>query len=102
MAKIKKTGRHTGAIKTARQSLRRRLRNYKKKEEMKSLVKTAVGAVGTKDQTKAEETFRKYASQIDKAIKTGLLHWRTGARKKSSLARLVGSLRGKQTAAAAS
>ncbi|MBI4668961.1 MAG: 30S ribosomal protein S20 [Elusimicrobia bacterium] len=92
MAKIKKTGRHTGAIKAGRQAARRRLHNIGKKEKIKGLLKETLAAVTAKNKDKAAESFRKYSAEIDKAIKTGLFHWRNSARKKSHLARLTNRL----------
>ncbi|MBI4064383.1 MAG: 30S ribosomal protein S20 [Elusimicrobia bacterium] len=89
MAKIKKTGRHTGAIKTARQALKRRRQNYFKKEQIKAIFKTAVGASTAKDKPKIITSLSEFSSKIDKAVKTGLLHWRTAARRKSYLARMA-------------
>lgn len=87
MAKIKKTGRHTGAIKAHRQSLKRRARNVSKKTTIKDLAKSLAVAIKSKDKAKSQELLPKYFSQVDKAVKTGIYHWRTAARMKSRLSR---------------
>lgn len=87
--KIKKTGRHTGAIKALRQSLRRRARNRFTKQTIKGVFKSLEGALKDKQKEKASEFLKKAYSVVDKAAKRGLLHWRTAARKKSRLGQKV-------------
>lgn len=85
MAKLK-TGRHTSAIKAHRQSVSRMLRNRAVKkvarEQAKSLVAAASGAQKDKLQTLLADA----SSAWDKAAKSGAIHWKTAARKKSRLA----------------
>ncbi len=92
MAKIKKTGRHTGAIKAFRQSLKRRGRNRTKKEGLKSLYKSFAETLKTKDLNKAKEVLVNTYSAIDKATKVGIYHWKTAARKKSRLSLALNKL----------
>ena len=101
MAKIKKTGRHTSGIKAARQAIRRKIRNQGKKETIKSLAKQLSAAIKSKDKTKASDLLKSYTSRVDKAAKTGIYHWRTAARKKSALARIVGKISSSGSASAA-
>ncbi|MEK7288001.1 MAG: 30S ribosomal protein S20 [Elusimicrobiota bacterium] len=100
MAKIKKTGRHTGALKAHRQSLRRRSHNNQKKTAVKNLIKELGGLIKAKDKAKSQEVLSKSFSRVDKAVKTGVYHWRTGARMKSRLSRQVAALNGSLPVAA--
>ena len=92
MAKIKKTGRHTGAIEAFRQSLRKRAGNIRIKEAVKVLRKALLKAVADKDKTKAQSLLVECSSKLDKAAKTNVFHWRNAGRKKSFLARQVNQL----------
>jgi len=89
MAKIKKTGRHTGAIKAARQAVRRMLRNRSVKRGIRTQAKAFIEAAGRKDATALQTLMPEVASAWDKAAKTGAIHWKAAARKKSRLARLA-------------
>src|SRR5947209_8205451 len=88
MAKIKKTGRHTGAIKSARQAVRHMLRNRAVKQNIRTLAKSYVSAAAHKDAATLQKLMPEVASAWDKAAKTGAIHWKAAARKKSRLARL--------------
>lgn len=101
MAKIKKTGRHTSALKAARQSWRHRLRNVEQKTQIKDLNKELVKALAAKDNSKSSKLLSDLYTTIDKAAKINLLHWRTAARKKSGLARRVNQAFAAAPAAAA-
>lgn len=90
--KIKKTGRHTGAIKAARQSHRRMLRNRATKKRIRALAKELVDAAGRKDAASAGKLLPQAASAWDKAAKSGAVHWKAAARKKSRLAKLAAGL----------
>lgn len=92
MAKIKKTGRHTGALKALRQSLRRRTRNKAKKETLKNLYKSLETALKAKDNNKVQGLLTETYSTLDRAAKTGVFHWKTVARRKSRVARQVNKL----------
>lgn len=89
MAKIKKTGRHTSGIKAHRQSLKHRAKNYQTRNGIKEIRKDLTQAVASKDKTKAQGLLKEVYSKLDKAVKSGVLHWRNGARKKASFARQV-------------
>lgn len=84
MAKLK-TGRHTGAMKAHRQSEKRALANRSVKRNIRLLAKELSAAAARKDAKAVEELTRKVGSAWDKAAKTGLIHWKTAARKKSRL-----------------
>ena len=85
MAKLK-TGRHTGAIKTHRQSLRRMLRNRIIKKKAREAQKEFQASIDGKDKVKAATLLRTVSSAWDKAAKNGTIHWKTAARKQSRLA----------------
>jgi len=88
MAKLK-TGRHTGAIKAARQAKRHWLRNRTVKRHIRLLAKNFVEAAGKKNSADIQKLTPEVASAWDKAAKTGAIHWKAAARKKSRLARLA-------------
>lgn len=85
MAKLK-TGRHTSALKAARQSVRRMLRNRAIKKNIRVLAKDYMEAAGKKDAAALQKAMPSIASSWDKAAKTGAIHWKAAARKKSRLA----------------
>lgn len=85
MAKLK-TGRHTSAIKTYRQSLRRAVRNRALKKTLRLEAKGLLAAAGSKDAPKVQELLKSVSSAFDKAAKGNTIHWKTAARKKSRLA----------------
>ena len=85
MAKLK-TGRHTSALKAVRQAARRTVRNRLVKKGIRSAAKKFFEALGKKDKT-ASELMEKASSVWDKASKSGAIHWKAAARKKSRMAR---------------
>jgi small subunit ribosomal protein S20 len=85
MAKLK-TGRHTSAIKAQRQALRRALRNRMVHRKARTATKAVLAAASAGDKAKAQSLFPAAASVWDKAAKTGAIHWKTAARRKSRLA----------------
>jgi small subunit ribosomal protein S20 len=85
MAKLK-TGRHTGAIKANRQAEKREARNRAVRKKIRSAAKELLEAVEKKDKAAVGKLYPQVASLWDKAAKTGLVHWKAAARKKSRLA----------------
>ena len=85
MAKLK-TGRHTGALKAARQSQRRMLRNRVIKRKIRLAAKNFYEAAG-KDPKAAQTLLAEASSAWDKAAKSSTVHWKAAARKKSRMAR---------------
>lgn len=92
------------AIKRIQTAERNRLRNKSYKSAVKTLSKSYLSAVDvyaaepTAEQlTTVEQRLADAYSKIDKAVKTGVLHRNTGARKKARLAKAL-----KATAASAS
>ena len=88
MAKLK-TGRHTGAIKAARQAVRHMLRNRAIKKNIRALAKGFTETAAKKDVAQLQKLMPDIASSWDKAAKTGAIHWKAAARKKSRLARAI-------------
>jgi small subunit ribosomal protein S20 len=81
MAKLK-TGRHTSAIKAARQAVKRNSRNT----GLKKAVRVAAKKVKS---TKAAADLKTASSALDKAAKKGVIHKKAAARKKSRLAKMI-------------
>jgi len=72
------------AIKTARQSERRRHRNRAVRSKVRSTVKTARAALVEKTAA-AAESVAEAIRVLDKAVTKGIVHKNTAARKKSRL-----------------
>jgi len=87
MATAKKTTRHPSAIKAARQSLKHHSRNRAAKKGIRLAARAVVDAAAAKDAVKVAELMSKASSAVDKAVRSGALHWKTAARKKSRLAK---------------
>jgi small subunit ribosomal protein S20 len=85
MAKLK-TGRHTSAIKAWRKSEKNASRNRGIKERLRDTSKDFAVLAGKKDIEGTQKLLPKACSQLDKAAKTGTIHWKTAARRKSRLA----------------
>ncbi|HAO21794.1 MAG TPA: 30S ribosomal protein S20 [Desulfobacteraceae bacterium] len=81
---------HKSALKRARQSLKRRERNKTVRTRVKSVVKDVqAAATGKAAEVNTRETLIAAQSVIDKAVKKGVLHKRTAARKISRLSKLI-------------
>jgi small subunit ribosomal protein S20 len=74
-------------IKRNRQNERKGMRN----KAIRSALKSTAKRVRSADGESASEQLRLAARQIDKAVAKGALHKRTAARRKSRLARAIGS-----------
>jgi len=77
------------AKKALRQSLRRRARNIKKKEKIKSLLKKVRNLISQEKIEKTKELLPQIYKILDKAVKTGLIKRNTAAREKSRITRLI-------------
>lgn len=84
------------AIKRIKIAERNRLRNKTYKSAVRTLMKKCIQAVASyttnpneEKQTTAQETLAVAYSKIDKAVKKGVLHPNTGARRKSRLAKAL-------------
>lgn len=84
------------AIKRARQSEKRRLRNSHVKSTMKTHIKRVISAMENKEKESLDAVLRTTVSYINKAATKGVIHKNTAARKVSRLSRKVHSfLQGK-------
>lgn len=91
MTKLK-TGRHTSALKELRKSLRRRERNLKLKNAIKSTRKRIIKAITEKDINTAKSLLSQFYKIVDKAAKRNYIHQNKAARLKSSLTEKVNLL----------
>jgi len=73
------------AERRVRSNARRHDQNTNIKSRLKSLQKKYLSLVGEGKKAEATAAFRDISSAIDKAAKTGVLHWATADRKKSRL-----------------
>ena len=72
------------ALKRVRQTERRTERNRAEKSRLKTLRKKVASAVESGNKDEAETAFRDFASAVDRAAKTNLLHKNAAARLKSN------------------
>ena len=82
---------HKSALKRARQSETKRLRNKGTKTRVKNVIKEVRSAVAQNTGDQAVATLNAAKSAIDKAAKKGVIHKRTAGRKISRLSKLVNS-----------
>ena len=80
------------AAKRARQTERRTLQNKNALTRVKNLLKDARAAVKSKNKETATAEYKKLASALDRAVKTGRLHRNVASRHKSSLNRQLVAL----------
>lgn len=83
---------HKSAIKRARQSEDRRLRNRGYKSQVKKAVKDVRSAVAENSPEQARENLRKAASVLQKTAGKGVIKRKTASRKISRLSRQVHQL----------
>jgi small subunit ribosomal protein S20 len=83
---------HKSAIKRAKQSEDRRLRNRARKTRVKTAVKQVRTAVENKSVEEAQAALQQAIPVIDKAASKGSLHHRAAARKISRLSKQVHAL----------
>lgn len=91
MAKLK-TGRHTSALKAHRQTLRHEEANAQVRSRIRTIARKVEEAVAGKNAEAARTYLNEAFSLWDKAAKSGVVHWRAAARKKSRLASRVDTL----------
>lgn len=84
---------HASAVKQARQSEKRRVRNRKNISQLKTRVKKLRAAIAAGDAATAQKLLPATVSEIDRAAKKGVVHGNTAARYKSRLSRKVSALR---------
>ena len=80
---------HKSALKRARQSETKRLRNKATKTRVKNVVKEVRTAAADAASDQTVNTLNAAKSTIDKAAKKGVIHKRTAGRKISRLSKLV-------------
>ena len=73
------------AMKRVRQQEKRRARNNAAKRRIKATSKTTLDNVAAKNIKTAGQELTKASSRLDKAVKKGILHRNTAARRKSKL-----------------
>jgi small subunit ribosomal protein S20 len=80
---------HPSALKRARQSKTRRLRNLAHKTRAKSVVKDVRTLLLSKDDTQIQDKFKKAVSTLHRSATKGVIHRKKASRKISRLARAV-------------
>ncbi len=84
---------HVSALKRARQSEKRRVRNKIVKSALKTQAKKVLQAVEEKNPEKAHEALTLAIPEFQRASSKRILHKRTASRKISRLAKKVNALR---------
>ena len=87
---------HKSALKRARQSEIRRVRNSGYKSNAKKAVKALRAAVANESVDKAKEGLVRTTSLMQKTVSKGVIHKNTASRKMSRLARQVNRLMASQ------
>ena len=77
------------AKKALRQNVRRKIRNLKRKNAMKAMVKQARKLAGAQKKEEAISLLPKLYKAIDKAAKRGIIKKNAASRKKSRLTKLL-------------
>ena len=85
---------HKSAIKRAKQSEKRQLRNTATGTSVKTAIKKVLSAVTAKDKEGSKEVLAATIPQISKAAAKGILHKRNASRKISRLTKKVNALQG--------
>ena len=80
------------AAKRHRQSEKRRINNRASKSRVRTVTKSFMLAVKTKDKAAAEVNFKEMSKLMDTASGKGIFHKNTVARKKSRMNKLLNSL----------
>lgn len=80
------------AAKQLRKSKKRQIRNRAVKQRLRKLIKGYLQLVQQGDRAAATKALAEVASALDKAAKSGVIHWATANRKKSRLANRLNKL----------
>jgi small subunit ribosomal protein S20 len=83
---------HFSALKRARQTERRTVRNRANKSRVRSALRELREALTAGNRENAEQAYRKTVSTLDKAIQKGVLHRNTADRYKSRLSARLAAL----------
>ena len=73
----------------SRKTERKTERNNRVRQHLSNLRRTLRQSIEENDETKATDTMKQLQSALDKAAKTGVLHKRTAARRKSRLTKKI-------------
>jgi small subunit ribosomal protein S20 len=84
---------HKSAIKRARQSEERRVRNRSRKTRMKTAIKKLEEALSQRSPELAQAKLKEAISVIDKTASKGVIHRNTASRKISRLSKRVNTLK---------
>jgi small subunit ribosomal protein S20 len=84
---------HKSAIKRARQSEERRVRNRSRKTRMKTAIKKLEEAITSRSSEVALEKLKEAISIIDKTASKGVIHRNMASRKISRLSKKVNALK---------
>jgi len=76
---------HFSALKRARQTEKRTVRNRANTSRLRSMLRELREALAKGDQPAADQVFRQTVSALDKAVQKGVLHENTASRYKSRL-----------------
>ena len=80
------------SLKKIRVDKRRRVRNVRVVSELKTAARKLGGFLSARDHAGAVQQSRLYFSQLDKAVKKGILHKNRASRRKSRLSRKINTL----------
>lgn len=83
---------HKSAAKRARQSIKRKTVNNKRKSVVKTIEKKLMQAISSKEVAKAQELLKSFASFVDRAAKNKVVSKKHASRKKSQLSTKVHTL----------
>ena len=83
---------HVSALKRARQSEKRRIRNASVKSTLKSHTKRVLQAIETKNAEAAKKALTRAIPAFQKASRKKVIHQKTAARKISALTKKVNAL----------
>lgn len=83
---------HFSALKRARQTERRTIRNRANKSRVRSVLRELREALTAGNRENAEQAYRRTVSTLDKAIQKGVLHRNTADRYKSRLSARLAAL----------
>lgn len=81
--------RNKSGLKRNKQSKVRRLKNRVLKSKIHTAFTSLVSSIDSKNKNNTDNNLKIYMSEIDKAVKKGILHLNNGARKKSNIMKKI-------------
>jgi small subunit ribosomal protein S20 len=84
---------HFSALKRARQTERRTVRNRANTSRLRTQLREMREAIQKGDKSAAQQVYRQTVSVLDKSIQKGMLHENTAARYKSRLGARVSAMK---------